>query len=393
MKKRLLKVAIATALTVAFAAPAFANPFSDVPAKHWAYDAVNKLSQAGIVDGYGDGTFRGDKTITRYEMAQIVAKAMNKNLNSDQKAIVDKLAKEYSAELNNLGVKVDGLQNQMDNMVKFSGDARVRYYNTDNDGTANDKGLGEYRVRLGATAKVNDTSSLYARITSGSALFSGSNATATIENAYLNTRILGLNTKIGRQDYDLGQGMLAGAGSVAILNGVSVRDGGFMAFGGKEAIDRVNNADVMDNAYGAQYSFGFAPITVSYLNSNDNNYYAASTSFDLFPGLKLSGEYAKNDTLDANAYQVKASIGKTGLSVAYKDVDRGAVPFESALNLKAYNVTALSDFRTTANANGHAKGMEYEYNADLAKNTNLNVIYQDIQDAGKNVRATVNVKF
>jgi len=92
VKKRLLKVAIATALTVAFATPAFANPFSDVPAKHWAYDAVNKLAQAGIVDGYSDGTFRGDKTMTRYEMAQIVAKAMNKSLNSDQKAIVDKLA-------------------------------------------------------------------------------------------------------------------------------------------------------------------------------------------------------------------------------------------------------------------------------------------------------------
>lgn len=388
MKKRLLKVAIATALTVAFAAPAFANPFSDVPAKHWAYDAVNKLAQAGVVDGYGDGTFRGDKTITRYEMAQIVAKAMNKNLNSDQKAIVDKLAKEYAAELNNLGVKVDGLQNQMDNMVKFSGDARVRYYNTDNDDNTLDKGLGEYRVRLGATAKINDNSSLYARITSGSQLFSAGNASASIENAYLNTKILGLNTKIGRQDYDLGQGMLAGAGSVAILNGVSVRDGGFMAFGGKESI----SATAMDNAYGAQYAFNF-PLTVSFLNDGDNNYYAASTSFNLLPGLKISGEYAKNDTLDANAYQVKASLGKTGLSVAYKDVDAYAVPYESALNLKASNVATLSDFRTTANANGHAKGMEYEYNADLAKNTNLNVIYQDIQDAGKNVRATVNVKF
>jgi len=389
VNKRLLKVAIATALTVAFAAPAFANPFSDVPAKHWAYDAVNKLAQAGIVDGYGDGTFRGDKTMTRYEMAQIVAKAMNKSLNSDQKAIVDKLAQEYSAELNNLGIQVAGLQNEMDNMVKFSGDARVRYYNTDNDGTENDKGLGEYRVRLGATAKVNDKSSLYARITSGSQLFSAGNASATIENAYLNTKILGFDTKIGRQDYDLGQGLLAGAGSTAILNGVSVRNGGFMAFGGKEA----TSATTMDNAYGAQYAFAFAPITVSYLNDGDNNYYAASTSFNLIPGLKISGEYAQNDTLDANAFQVKAAIGKTGLSVAYKDVDRGAVPFESALNLKAGNVPALSDFRSTANAKGHAKGMEYEYNAELAKNTNLNVLYQDIEDAGKNVRATVNVKF
>jgi hypothetical protein len=389
VKKRLLKVAIATALTVAVAAPAFANPFSDVPAKHWAYDAVNKLAQAGVVDGYGDGTFRGDKTITRYEMAQIVAKAMNKSLNSDQKAIVDKLAKEYAVELNNLGVKVEGLQNQIDNMVKFSGDARVRYYNADNTDVANDKDVTEYRVRLGATAKVNDNTSLYARITSGSALMSNGSATPTLENAYATTKLLGLNTKIGRQDYDLGQGMLAGAGSTAILNGVSVREGGFMAFGGKEAISSTATAE----AYGAQYALGFVPLTLSYLNSDDKNYYAASTSFNLFPGFKLSGEYAKNDSQNADAWQIKAGIGKTGLSVAYKNVEANAVPFESALNLKAGNISTLKDFRTVANETGRAKGMEYEFNADLAKNTNLNVLYQDIRDAGKNVRATVNVKF
>ncbi len=386
VQKRLLKVAIATALTVAFAAPAFANPFTDVPAKHWAYDAVNKLAQAGIVDGYDDGTFRGDKTITRYEMAQIVAKAMNKNLNSDQKAIVDKLAKEYAVELNNLGVKVEGLQNQVDNMVKFSGDARVRYYNADN---STDKDSTEYRVRLGATAKVNDTTSLHARITSGSASFGAGNASASIDNAYVSTKLLGLNTKIGRQDYDLGQGMLAGAGSTAILNGVSVREGGFMAFGGKE-----DNGTAQVKTYGGQYAFDLAtvPFSVSYLNQDETDYYAAGTSFNLFPGFKLAGEYAKNESADAQAYQIKATLGKTGLSAAYKSVEANAVPFESALNLKSTG-GILNDFRSVANATGKATGMEYEYNADLAKNTNLNILYQDIKDAGKNVRATVNVKF
>ena len=81
MNKKLLKVAITTALATAFAVPAFANPFSDVPADHWAYDAVSSLAQAGVIEGYEDGTFRGNKTMTRYEMAQIVAKAMTKELN------------------------------------------------------------------------------------------------------------------------------------------------------------------------------------------------------------------------------------------------------------------------------------------------------------------------
>ena len=57
-----------------------ANPFSDVPAGHWAYDSISKLAVAGIIEGYGDDTFRGDRLMTRYEMAQIVAKALAKAL-------------------------------------------------------------------------------------------------------------------------------------------------------------------------------------------------------------------------------------------------------------------------------------------------------------------------
>ena len=91
MKKSLV-LAMAMALGVTASAYA-ANPFSDVPAGHWAYDSVNKLASAGIVDGYGNGTFGGDRLMTRYEMAQIVAKAMAKGAN------VDRLAAEFADEL------------------------------------------------------------------------------------------------------------------------------------------------------------------------------------------------------------------------------------------------------------------------------------------------------
>ena len=68
-------------MALGVSATAFAaNPFSDLPAGHWAYGAVAKLAAAGVVDGYPDGTFKGDKTMTRYEMAQIVAKALPKAL-------------------------------------------------------------------------------------------------------------------------------------------------------------------------------------------------------------------------------------------------------------------------------------------------------------------------
>ena len=53
-----------------------ANPFSDVEPSSWAYQSVEQLASAGIINGYPDGTFKGNKDITRYEMAQMVAKAM-----------------------------------------------------------------------------------------------------------------------------------------------------------------------------------------------------------------------------------------------------------------------------------------------------------------------------
>ena len=129
MKKRTL-LALAVAMSVT--AVAAANPFSDVPAKHWAYDSVMKLEKAGIVEGFGDGTFRGDRTMTRYEMAQIIARAMARVEKADAalKAELDKLSVEFAQELKTLGVRVTALENQTQN-VKFSGDFRLRYDHTE----------------------------------------------------------------------------------------------------------------------------------------------------------------------------------------------------------------------------------------------------------------------
>ena len=64
MKKSLI-LAMAMALGVTASAYAANNPFSDVPAGHWAYGSVAKLAAAGVIDGYGDSTFGGDKLMTR----------------------------------------------------------------------------------------------------------------------------------------------------------------------------------------------------------------------------------------------------------------------------------------------------------------------------------------
>ena len=159
--KKTLTAAITTALVIGAASTTFAaaNPFTDVPTGHWSYDAVAKLAQDGVIEGYGDGTFRGDKAITRYEMAQMVAKAMAKSdVSAADKAAIDKLAAEYSAELNNLGVRVGELENKVDN-VKWGGKARLRLDSQSDETSSTGLGDNSYShayVDLWATAKIND---------------------------------------------------------------------------------------------------------------------------------------------------------------------------------------------------------------------------------------------
>ncbi|MGN8833200.1 S-layer homology domain-containing protein [Selenomonas montiformis] len=168
MKKTLVS-ALTTALVVGAASTTFAaaNPFSDVPADHWAYDAVSQLAADGVIEGYGDTTFKGDKNITRYEMAQMIAKAMAKtNVGSSDKALIDKLAAEFSDELNNLGVRVANLEKNADK-VKFTGMVRYDYWSTRNDAknTARpDQKIDHVLFRLYPDAEINDHWHVQARL-------------------------------------------------------------------------------------------------------------------------------------------------------------------------------------------------------------------------------------
>ena len=167
MKKTLVS-ALTTALVVGAASTTFAaaNPFSDVPADHWAYDAVAQLAQDGVINGYGDGTFRGQQEITRYEMAQMVAKAMAKtDVSAADKAMIDKLAAEFSDELNNLGVRVSNLEKKTDN-VKWTGEVRYRYAKDslkDQDGDL-DSRTNQVLFRVEPSAQVNENWTAKARI-------------------------------------------------------------------------------------------------------------------------------------------------------------------------------------------------------------------------------------
>ena len=154
MKSKVLAALVATmavGATCAFAA----NPFVDVPSDSWAYKSVVELADAGIIQGVDGQYFQGNRNITRYEAAEMVAKAMahQDKATVEQRALINKLADEYADELNSLGVRVSALENKVGN-VKLSGDARVRYQYQ--NGTKDNDSSWDARFRLRATANVND---------------------------------------------------------------------------------------------------------------------------------------------------------------------------------------------------------------------------------------------
>ncbi|MBF1733416.1 MAG: S-layer homology domain-containing protein, partial [Veillonella dispar] len=212
MKKQFATIFAATAVlgvTTAFAA----NPFSDVTPDSWAYQAVSQLAQSGIVNGYPDGTFKGQNNITRYEMAQMVAKAManQDRANAEQQAMINRLADEFSNELNSLGVRVSRLEDRVGN-VKVTGDARIRYQGSEDKGVYknNSKSLTDGRARVQFNGKVNDKTEAVVRV-KGNYEFGDSTkgADATIDRAYVDHKFGNrVSAKGGRFQQTIGGGLM-----------------------------------------------------------------------------------------------------------------------------------------------------------------------------------------
>ena len=203
MKKHLAVLAATAVLgvTSAFAA----NPFADVTPQDWAYKAVAQLASQGVVNGYPDGTFQGQNNITRFEMAQMVAKAMVRQdrVDAEQNAIINRLANEFSAELNNLGVRVSTLENKVGNLA-FTGDARLRYTGTEDAR----KSTFEYRGRVKFEATVNDNTKAVVRLAAEKEFGAAGNPATSIDRVYVQHNFGKYATvSAGRQDLVFGNGL------------------------------------------------------------------------------------------------------------------------------------------------------------------------------------------
>ncbi len=268
MKKSLV-LAMAMALGVTASAYA-ANPFSDVPAGHWAYDSISKLAAAGVIEGYGDDTFRGDRLMTRFEMAQIVAKAMAKGAN------VDKLAAEFADELDALGVRVAALEKKSDN-VKITGQIRYHYSSTKVGGVKGSD--SRLRSRLWFAGKVNDNWTYRARLQNQQRFLHnnvGEDANCVLNRAYVEGRLGGVKMELGRA------ALWAGDGNIYddAFDGIFVRYGKKIRVGG-----------YYGKATGANDSWGL----------NMNKAFGANLGFDLGKKAKLDLAYDKFRTAAAGA--------------------------------------------------------------------------------------------
>ena len=336
--KKILALAAVAALTAGVSAYA-ANPFSDVTADDWAYQAVSDLSAQGVVEGYPDGTFKGERNMTRYELAQIVARLMAKEdqLNAQQQATLDKLAGEYADELANLGVRVSNLEKKVGN-ISWSGDARMRYIASSSDKVA-DKYDG--RIRLTVKGQVNDATYVQGRIATNMYFKDAGtdDGNTTMERLFVNHNF-GEKTSVvlGRQDLTVFGGLEyddAFDGAKLAYN-----DGKFDAYAafGQLNAEKFDSEDVAFGGLG--YDFGAAKLNAAYFNfaGLDKNTY----KFDSIWGANLVvpvdnfsvfGEYWDSNadkadttwqaglgysTLDA------AKPGTFALNVAYNRVGAGA---------------------------------------------------------------------
>lgn len=253
MKKSLVFLgALVFMLGIASTTFAAHNPFEDVPAGHWAYKAVNDLYKAGIVEGSA-GKYSGDTTVTRYEMAQIVANAMTKldKSNAETRSIIDKLQAEFANELKSLGTRVVGLEKGQANLeknqpnIKFNGILTERYNITDYTYSSKATAVNQqYRLRLEGVAKVDDNTNFGMRFVTrqpakgmigndtwqnfgdngeSGPTAAGANAnTNNIDRVFVTTKIGNIVTTIGRQQlYVDSLGVVIDAGAFS-FDGIKV---------------------------------------------------------------------------------------------------------------------------------------------------------------------------
>ena len=259
MKKSLV-LAMAMALGVTASAYA-ANPFSDVPAGHWAYDSINKL------------------------------------------------AAEFADELDNLGVRVANLEKKADN-VKVTGEMRYRYTDSSNDGNTNN----DLRSRLWVNGQINDDWSYTGMLENTQDLTDNAgNEDTSFQRAYVEGKLGGLNVTAGRYNAFFANGNVydTRADGVEVSYGSKIQLKGFAGKGTDATWTDDKNEDhdtSFGNYAGVELTgdFNKLGLTAGYVNFKDmykeaagegldNAIWYVGGSYDFDGNVAVSGMYLKGD--------------------------------------------------------------------------------------------------
>ncbi|WP_418565954.1 S-layer homology domain-containing protein [Pyramidobacter piscolens] len=350
--KKMLAV-VAAASLVAVAAPAFAaNPFSDVPMNHWAYDAVEQLSAKGILEGYPNGTFKGNRAMTRYEIATMVARMMAAGgLSGEDLEKLKALVVEFQPELEALGVKVDGFDSRLSALEKgvggwkITGQMRFDYNAWDNDGAATGAGADGFtmnRARLFLHKDLTDGITFDARYHAGrfdrwwltAKDFMGLEGLTMRggqfyldwedeDGLYDDNDAFNMDANYRGFDLKYNRGMFTVEGFAASNQGGSIYD-----------------PNASDEYYGARLKFDFSEkfwlsLNGLWYNVDNTNYktYWAGLGFSFMDGLELKGAYYMEDIDgaaidDPKAWKAILDVSQdvlkfTSLWVEYAQFDQG----------------------------------------------------------------------
>lgn len=454
LKKWMTIVPLALMSITMAGVPVFDNPvhaavapsFGDVPAGHWAYEAVGKLAQAGLVDGYSDKTFKGDKTMSRYEFAFIVAKAMDKFETADEsnKKIIDKLSSEFASELNRLGARVAKVEAKTNTWV--SGETRFRFMG--NSPEAGGKSLRgsdrfDFRQRIKFNGTINDDISWMARI-QASSKWGNYNNTGEGTNAAFDMlavtakNVIGIDkVRIGRFPYDnFTHGLF---GKAIGVDGIRIdKNIGKVTFTGS-----VNNikSDVAlgtglgdsgeqnllttaqlsgkagDAGWKAGYYWSRVPGNTATMNVNagsfkSSNGWAVGLDTKVGSNLLLIADYVSTKLDGAQRissspkgwaveltsatkqppifYSAKNLVdykkqGDFGWSVSYRSIDAGAIP-NGATGFDSQAIAYPTDpYSTFTKGTDNIKGFFVALQSTIAKNVIWTVEGQDLKFKNKNL--------
>ena len=261
-------------------------------------------------------------------MAQMVAKAMAKeNLSGHDKEVVDKLAKEYADELNNLGVRITNLEKKSD-QVMFAGNLQLDNTKEKFDGEKNST-ESTAKLELDITAHVNESWSVIGVVEGESDLRNNSTADTTLTKVYAEGKLFGASAKLGK-------------------------------FGTFDAENSSNGGLIIDTEVsGAEFTFGDKLSTIVTVGRLDSDNYSLIEGAGTSDYQALQFAYDANDklTLNAGYYNIKNS---DAFADGTKTKDKNSIwsaglDYKVSPTLTLGGLYAASNLKVAANQNSDAE--------------------------------------